>query len=339
MKKFFLILGLSILLFTITFTATYPLGDLLNPDSMLIGSDRIYITEGASIYIYSKNDLKLINKFGKKGEGPGEINTSRRGGVSFNLNITNGKLFVQNRSKIIFFSKNGKFVSEKKLNGGFIREMIPLGDNYVARSFKFSENRTRSESVTIFSPKFSKIGEIAGKTSEFSRGSFFKIYFDNNIFKMRTFEKTLYLNDSKSFLIKTYDKNGKKLKPIKIKYNLINLTSKTKGEIRNYYKNESRFSNFWERIKSMFEISDTYPAIKDFFVTGSRIYVQTYKYSGNGYEFYILDKAGNLIGKKDIKIARKNIIEDYPYAIFGKKIYMLSEDEDEEEWVLTVANV
>ena len=40
----------------------------------------------------------------------------------------------------------------------------------------------------------------------------------------------------------------------------------------------------------MFDIADQYPAIKNFFVTNSRIYVQTYKGLANGDEFYIFDK-------------------------------------------------
>ncbi len=339
MKRILLISVFSILLLANTIGATFELSDLLNPDSILIGNDRIYVTEGVSIYIYSKDDLKLINKFGKKGEGPGEINTSRRGGVSLNLSETKGKLFIQNRSKVLFFTKDGKFLSEKKLNGGFIREMIPLSDYFVARSFKFSENRTRSESVTIFSSNFTKIGEINGKTSELSRGSFFKIYYDNNIFKMRAFDNKLYLNDSKAFLIKVFNKKGKRINSISIKYSLLNIGSKTKEEIKNYYKNESRFSSFWERIKTMFDISETYPAIKNFFVTGNLIYVQTYKHSEKGYEFYILDKTGKPIRKKNIQIIRKNIMEDYPYFISGQKIYSLVEDEDEEEWKLIVQNI
>ena len=42
------------------------LEELIKPDIMFIGDDRMYITEGASIYIYSLKDYKLIKKFGKE---------------------------------------------------------------------------------------------------------------------------------------------------------------------------------------------------------------------------------------------------------------------------------
>ena len=107
----------------------YPLSEVMNPDSMLVSADRIYITEGATIYIYNKETMKYIGKFGKKGEGPGEISTSRRGGVSFTCFPVDSRLFIHNRSKVMFFEKDGKFISEKKLESGFIRDLTPVGDH------------------------------------------------------------------------------------------------------------------------------------------------------------------------------------------------------------------
>ncbi|MCK5222418.1 MAG: hypothetical protein KAR14_12610, partial [Candidatus Aminicenantes bacterium] len=278
MKKLVLFVFVSVLIVFSLNGETFPLEEVLNPDSIFVSSERVYITEGATIYVYSKDNLKYIGKFGKKGEGPGEINASRMGGLSFNLNVVNNNIFIHNRSKVMFFEKNGRFIREKKLTGGFIRGMTPVGSNFVARSFKIGENRSRTESISIYNNKFKKIGEVTGKKgSEFTRGSFVKIYFDQNIFNMKTHGKTIYLNNSKDFVINTYDESGKKLNPLKIKYSPLKISGSKKAEIKNYYKNDSRFSDFWERIKDMFDIADQYPAIKNFFVTDNKIYVHTFK--------------------------------------------------------------
>jgi len=340
MKKLVLFIIITFLIVVFLRAETFTLEEVLNPDSIFVSSDRIYITEGATIYIYSKDSLKYVGKFGKKGEGPGEINASRRGGLSFNLNVVNNNIFIHNRSKVMFFDKNGNFVREKKLNGGFIRGMIPVGNNFVARSFKIGENRSRTESISVYNKEFKKVGEVIGKKgSEFTRGSFVKIYFDQNIFNMKSHEKIIYLNNSKDFVIEKYDENGKKLTPLKIKYNLLKISGSKKAEIKNYYKNDSRFSNFWERIKDMFAVADQYPAIKNFFVTDNRVYVHTFKRTVSGDEFYILDKSGKILGKKIIPVAVNNIIEDYPYFIENGKLYNLVENEDEEEWELVVSTI
>ncbi len=340
MKKLVLLITISMFFVISIIAETFPLEEVLNPDSIFVSGERIYISEGATIYIYSKDNLNYLGKFGKKGEGPGEINASRRGGFSFNLNVVNGNVFIHNRSKVMFFEKNGKFIREKKLNGGFIRGMIPVGNNFAARSFKIGENRTRTESISIYNNKFVKVKEIAGKGGgEFTRGSFVKIYFDQNIFNMKSRGNVLYLNNSKEFVINKYNENGKKLTPLKIDYKLIKISGSKKAEIKNYYKNESRFSDFWERIKDMFAVADQYPAIKNFFITDNRIYVHTFKRASSGDEFYILDKSGKIIQKKIIPVAISNIIEDYPYFIENGKFYNLVENEDEEEWELIVSTI
>jgi hypothetical protein len=47
--------------------------EFTNPYESQVDVDRFYISEDTSIYIYSLKDYKLIKKFGKKGEGPGEF--------------------------------------------------------------------------------------------------------------------------------------------------------------------------------------------------------------------------------------------------------------------------
>ncbi|MEN8221626.1 MAG: hypothetical protein ABFR36_00095 [Acidobacteriota bacterium] len=340
MKRSVLIIIVSVLVFASLNSETITLEEVLSPDSIFVSSDRIYITEGATIHIYSKSDKKYLGKFGKKGEGPGEINASRRGGLSFGLNIVKNNLFIHNRSKVMFFDKAGKFLKEKKLTGGFIRGLIPVGDNFVARSFKIGENRSRTQSLTIYDKNFKKISEVAGRSNvEFTRGSFVKIYFDANIFNIRAHKGIIYLNSSRDFVIERYSDKGKNITPIKLDYKLMNVSGARKDRIKSYFKNDSRFSGFWERIKDMFEVADQYPAIKKLFITGNRIYAQTFKRTDSGDEFYILDLKGKVLNRMYIAVGAKNILEDYPYFIENRTSYILNENEDEEEWELTVTNI
>jgi len=341
MKKIVFILVLLTLSFGIVQSESYRLNEILNPDSIFVSKEKIYITEGATIYIYSKKNIKYLGKFGKKGEGPGEINGSRMGRVSFTINTVGNSIFIHNRSKVIFYTKDGQFIREKRLAGGIIRGLLPVGNNFVARSFKIGKDRSRTESISIYDKNFKKISEVTGKAEKkFERGSFFKIYFEVSIFNMRSSENRIFLNNTKEFIINKYDQNGKNLKPIIIKYDLINVSVNQKSKIKNYYKNESRFSKFWERIKTRFDIANQYPAIKKFFVSNNKIYIQTYKRTPKGDEFYILDtNNGKVLNKRIFPIGIANIIEDFPYYIDGKKIYNLLENEDEEEWELVITAI
>ncbi len=340
MKKLIIIMMFSLLVFYSINSETITLEEVLSPDSIFVNGDRIYISEGATIHIYSKGDKKYLGKFGKKGEGPGEINSSRWGGLSFSINVVNNDLFIHNRSKVMFFDKEGKFIREKKLAVGFVNGLIPVGNNFVARSFKIGENRSRTQSLTIFDKNFKKIKEISGKSNiELTRGSFVKIYSDANIFSIQAHKGIIYLNSSKNFVIERYSDTGKSMTPISLNYKLMNVSGSKKNEIKSYFKTDSRFSGFWERIKDMFEVADQYPAIKKLFITGNRIYVQTYKRTDSGDEFFILDLIGKVLNKKFLPITAKNILEDSPYFIENKTFYSLKENEDEEEWELTTVDI
>ncbi len=43
------------------------------PGSINIGNGCIYIQEKTTVFIYNLEDYKFVNKFGKEGEGPGEL--------------------------------------------------------------------------------------------------------------------------------------------------------------------------------------------------------------------------------------------------------------------------
>jgi len=82
--------------------ATLP--ELNNPFGLYIDVDRIFITEGVTTYIYSSKDYSLIKKFGKEGEGPGEILFRRRGGsTEIELTIEKGHLNCRKCNKISVF--------------------------------------------------------------------------------------------------------------------------------------------------------------------------------------------------------------------------------------------
>lgn len=319
---------------------TVALQELLNPSQIHIGPDNIYIVDNSSIYIYSKDKYKFIKKFGRKGEGPGEIQTSRRGNLSLTLKAGKNDLFIQSRNKVMFFDKRGNFIRELKIPTGFIRNLLPVGKFYTGRMFSFGSNRNSIKSaVYLFDNKLNKKKELYKFDSSSGRESFFKIYFPENIFLIRTGIDKIFIVNDKSFKIRVFSSNGDELKNIKLSYTPIKIGGKMKADIKSYYKNESNFSNFWSRIKGFFAISDSYPSIRNFFIDGEKIFIQTFYEKDGKVEFFTLSSDGKFIKKTYIKIKKMNVVKDYPFYINNGKIYQLVENEDEEEWELTVENI
>jgi len=74
-KKVMFLVILSLLLLAAFVWAENPgtLEGVLVPEMIQVSGDELYVLEGATIYVYSLKDLKLLCKFGQKGEGPGEL--------------------------------------------------------------------------------------------------------------------------------------------------------------------------------------------------------------------------------------------------------------------------
>lgn len=73
MRKITLLLLVTFMSSLILAARIIPLQEILKPVTINLDKDQVYITEGASIYIYSSIDFKFIKKFGQAGEGPREF--------------------------------------------------------------------------------------------------------------------------------------------------------------------------------------------------------------------------------------------------------------------------
>ena len=350
MKKFLFIITFLVLLgvFSLADTEVIKLNDnIMKPDQIVAGDGFIYITEGTSISVFSGKDFKFISKFGKKGEGPGEIQGSRRGNVRFTLMPVGEKLFLFNRNKVMYFSKEGRFLKdERKFQTGFVRDFLPVGQYFVGRSISgFTRGRGRrnandiKSSLNIYDKNLKKIKSFYPELKSIGFGSFLSVYSPESIFFLKTGNDKIYIADTMKMNIKIFDKNGKKVNLINYNYKNGDVPTSKKDEIHNYFKTSQRFKAFYDRIKNRISVGKVYPAIKDFFIDKNMILIQTYNDTKNGTEFYLFDNSGKFIKKTILPIQKLNILEFYPFSIRNGTLYQIVENEDEEEWELHISKI
>jgi hypothetical protein len=101
-KLLFTILFISLTLNILNASKVVQLPILNRPNSIVISNNQIFITEGINIFVFLSDNFKLITKFGKKGEGPGEFMNE-----DISLHILPDRILVSNSYKILFFSKKG----------------------------------------------------------------------------------------------------------------------------------------------------------------------------------------------------------------------------------------
>jgi len=342
------ILALIILMFIVSTVHGEKIGvlpDLMRPGSIEVTKDRLYAVEGAAFYVYSLKDLHLITKFGKEGEGPGELKVVPI--FPNSVRVVNNNIITEGFSKLLFFSKGFKLLKELKKKG-MIFQIIPVGENFVGTKFSpTGKNKNLKLSLLLINAKMDVIKELC--TQEIKKKDKEIIMVVDSL-HFSVYKDKIYIEKSdKGFLIEILDSNGNKLYEIKKSFPLQEVTGKYKEEIMEHLKMDSLIQMVsktvggWENFKkkSSFNCPEAFPHIQDIIVTNDKIYISTYERKENKEKYIIMDLNGNLVGTPYLQVPRKAPysvrvlgLDNRLFGIANNKYYYLYENEDEEEWEL-----
>lgn len=325
MKKFLFFCFMLVFTGIIPAAKTVKLPGLLNPNSIVVHEDRFFVIDEPEIYIYSLKDFQLLKKFGSKGEGPGEFMIFP-GIPSLNLIYHPGKIQINSLGKVSFFSLDGRFLNEIKhsvANGG--GQFYPIGDKYVGMGVK-QENSKFFFTIDIYNSQLKKEKEVA----KFNIKAGYNETVLNKTVSFQTYENKIFVTGSNRLLIDVYDDKGEKINEIYHDYDNIKFTQKNKEEILDWYKKNPFTKNYYHMIENRLKFPSSFPAIKRFFVTDGKVYVQTYLKKGEKAEFFVFDLKGKLLKQFFLPIVMNDILEQfYLFCIKNGKLYQLIEDEDE----------
>lgn len=355
MRKIVLII-IMILILLVTWIQGEKIGvlsEVLKPVSIEVSGDRLYIVEGATFYVYSLKDLGLITKFGKKGEGPGELKVTPL--VSNSITALNDQLFVEGLSKVIYFSKDGRLLKEVKKIGAFSTlKILPVGENFAAVRWLNPTEKDKKHylALSLLDPGMNVIKVLYKQ--EFPEKEEDIIMVTDSI-HFAVYKEKIYVEESeKRFFIEVFDSKGDKLLEIKKDFETRKVTGKEKEAILenfkedNFVKMMAQSKGGWENFKKSinFVYPDRFPYIKDITVTGNKIYVSTYETKDNKEKYIIMDLKGNIVSTCYIPIPKESSFlaktlgrDNRFYGITNNKFYYLKENEDDEEWELHVTEI
>lgn len=327
-----------------------PIPDVVNPASVTLDENQLYITEGTSIYIYTLPDFKLIKKFGKRGEGPREFLPPFGGNV--NIDVQPDELMVIGAFKLSYFSKQGDYKKELRLPAALLtnRPIRSLAKGFTGSALK---RGTKAEkglimiSYNIYNSNFEVVKEFY-RIAQGYQGSQSKVQFNPVYWTL--LEPSLYVYDNKIFLghygehergvIYVFDSKGKKLYDINPPYEKVDFTEGDKEAYKDEYVTEDD-NQYYETHKHLFKFSSYFPLRQYFQVVDQKIYIQTYKRSKQDQrtEFLILDLKGVLLKRVMLPIKYTSHFTPYFYGIKNEKVYQLVENEETEEYQLYIIDI
>lgn len=313
------------------------LPELNRPETIAMDDEQFYVTEGATVYIYSMKDFKLKTKFGKAGEGPQEFMLPL-GGVGLMVFPYKDYLLINSQGKVSYYSKDGKFQKEIMTRApmmmGFFQPTP--GGGFAGLGFQL-DNATQSAFMTLnlYDEKFTKIKEIA-RQKFIARG---RLDFPMIIPVFIVDGNSIYMAGETGFVMNKYDLDGNKKALITRDYNLLKVTDEYKEKVYDFFKTNPATRGNFDILKNMIKFLDRFPAIFLFQIDSKKIYIITYLEEKGKYETFVYGIDGKFIKRVFLPITYQNVMKYDPYTFYKNKFYHLLENDETEEWELHAVNI
>jgi hypothetical protein len=304
----------------------------------LLYDNELFVVEGATVFVYSIKDLSLTRKFGRKGEGPGELKI-----IPFKFNILNvfsDYILFDGFDKVVFYSKDGTFIKEKKKDSlHFIVQ--PVGDNFVTYTIKRNMNGVRYSTISLCTTGLKVIKELYRQKYP-DQNRVLDMYPDSINFAI--YENKIFIDESpKGFFIQVYDSKGGELYHINKDYEKIKVMNQHKKVAvdRLAEDPEVKAAGGWENIGKLVKLNfpGFFPAIREMDVVEGKIFVKTFKTQDNKDEFIIMDLKGKILKKVFLPGAYSILADDEItgrinrfYSFSKDRYFYLIENEKDEVW-------
>lgn len=333
----FIIIMTGLLVTSLPAKKVATLNEILKPDMLAVGNNRIYITEGAAVSIYSLKDFHLVKKFGKEGEGPREFKIIPFSKMIVHPYNNDGKVYISSFAKLSVYSGDGEFIKESKVTPFAV--FRPFQDIFLATDSTSDKKGETVVAVNLYNEKFEKIKELY--VSDMQVGESLALDFPVNSFAFPSYRDRVYVAAGKEGMaIDVFDKKGTKLYRINKDYKPTKVTEAYKNKILDWFKHDPIYKDFWDFMKKRISFKTYFPAILRIFVTDNRIYLLTYNKQDENSECIVMDLHGN--EEQRIFLPCREIIGmDYlpKYDFYNRTFYSLLENEEDEVWELHMTEI
>ena len=341
MKRFAQILFLLVFVPGVFSADLVRMKELTNPLAIDADNDQIYVTEEASVFIYSRQDIKFKKIFGGKGEGPGEFKI--RVDRPMNLCVRDNDLVVSSFGRFSYFSKDGTYKTETKTKPVYTMAAKPFGSQSVGIGV-LSEGQDFL-TLNIYDEQLNKKKELFRLEEEIrlegKKSVYYYLHFPVSFAtSFITYEDRVYVTWGKDDKIKVFDNTGKRAAEIPVKTEKQKLTEDYKEKVANHFKNDKSLPRpIYERFYKNMVFPEFFPSIRDMRIDDGKIYVVTYQKEKQLTKTLIFDLKGKLVKTVSLSLIEMDVKSIYPFTIKNGKLYQLVEDFESENWYLHITTI
>jgi hypothetical protein len=324
----------------------------MSPDSVDFTASEVYVLDRGTISVYSLPDLVLRRTFCGSGTAAGQL--SRGHNWDQAVRIASGKVIAEDDNNILFFTPDGRFLSEKTKPAD-TTWFIPIGDRYVAKSMIATGNPPLQYiRVVLFDAGMKEIKELyrqkwfqqqnpPGFTTEFPGDLLHYAVADDKIFIDRSPE---------GWSVGIFDAGGRELSTLKKDYTPIPMTPADRERETTQVRREKRVAAMirragsWEKLRDVwsFAFSDFKPALRELQAYGENVLARTFEQKGDETKFALLDPQGRVQKELFLPVGtdaetEARVCGTAFYKIIDGRVYFLRHNLEQDVWEVHVATV
>jgi len=246
--------------------------------------------EGDNIFKFDENG-RFVNSFGRKGQGPGEVQNP------FHLEIDNQDNIVVTDQKLIFFNKDGNSIKETPLslgiafvscleNGKFLTFGQLIDDSISSGNIQLSLRLVNSQFEEV--KELNRLEWMAAIRTKRRKGT-------PRLWSWSVSKRNVFVgNEERGYEIWVYDLDGNLIRKIKKEYKKVPISEEYK---------KKRLESTPDIFKKMTFFPDYFPPYQSFFTDdGGRLFVMTYEKGADPGEFMtdIFNHEGVFVGRKSL---------------------------------------
>lgn len=316
---------------------------LNKPDNIVIKGNKLYVLEESSILVYSMSDLRFLNKFCQKGEGPKELTVNPY--IANHFVVDGDQVVITGTNKILYYTMAGDYIKERR-KGPTVMRLVPIKDHFVAHIQTRNHRRQFFAVITLYDQNFDKI-TILHEEEVFITGIKFSPIPDVPHFAVLGDE--IYLEKSREgFRIDVFNFKGEFLRTITQNIPPKKLNEKDKQTILDAMRGDPKMARQivsvggWKEYRKILNIHypKTYPIITQMIPADGKIYIETSLKEKEHKVYFILDPQTDQFTKITMPTFKHPFLDammglgNVLYSISKGTFFYLTENEETDNWEL-----
>ena len=347
------LLALIVLLCLPVSAASMKLGALpvgTSPDSVDFTASEIYVLDRGTISAYSLPDLVLRRTFCGSGTAFGQL--SRGHNWDQAVRVASGKVIAEDNDNILFFSPDGRFLSEKAKPAN-TAWYIPIGDRYVAKSMIVAGNPPLQYiRAVLYDADLKEIKELyRQKWFQQQNPPGFTTEFPGDLLHYAVAGDKIFIDRSpEGWAIGIYDAGGREISLLKKDFTPMPMTPADRERETAQVRREKRVAAMirragsWEKLREVwsFAFSDFKPALRELQAYGNNVLVRTFEKKGDETKFVLLDPQGGVSKELFLPVGtdaetEARVCGTAFYKIIDGRVYFLRHNLEQDVWEVHVA--